>query len=462
MSRPHPIWRPASLLIASLVLSTGLAWAQEKAPAEKVLTVRDVHVGFAAKNTINDRTAFRSTLPAVILSQRPVPPKPTDAMGQPLGVITFEGAPTENLDVMLEYDQSARLQGRWPHTDMRSTRSLWRKLNLIQSKEPPSTAFPTTSWLNPLRNANRLTLQQEKRLEKFILYDLTLMRSPNHVELEAADTGYKARNVGPSAIYDVTVYRPAGKGKYRAATVKEIPGLGKSAAPPVEAAPVAGATPAQPNVVVQALQGLTVAVTGQPVPPGAVPAEGAPPVTPVAPPNTPQHDIAWAGVEQTPAELIAAWEPILAAQGLGAPEIAHVQAILKAHAFDKEAARIVFRLDPATIETLAPLEITPQPDKLVRVWLVILDGADPEIKTRIQQMIVGLGDPSYEKRMEAKAKLLKLGPTAVQQLNAEKANKDPEIAFRIEEILEEVQNPTDQGQGGEVPMPEGADVFFDN
>lgn len=458
MSRQHSYWRSASLLIGSLALSSGLAMAQEKVPAAKILTVRDVNVGFVAKNTINDRTAFRSTLPAVVLSQRPVPPKPTDAVAQPLGVITFEGAPTENLDVMLEYDQSARLLGRWPHTDLRSTRSLWRKLNLVQSKEAPSTAFPTTSWLNPLRTADRLTVQQEKRLEKFILYDLTLMRSPNHVELEAADTGYKARNVGAIAIHDVTVYRPAGRGKYRAASVKEIPGLGKSAAP---AAPAAGTTPAKPNVVVQALQGLTLAVSGQPVPPGTVPAEEQPPATPAAPPNTPQHDIAWIGEAQTPAELVAAWEPLLRAQGLSAPEIAHVQAILKAHAFDKDAARIVFRLDPAVIESLAPLEVTPQPDQLIRVWLVILDGADPEIKTRIQQMIAELGNASYEKRMEAKAQLLKLGPTAVPLLTAEKGNKDPEITFRVEEILEEVQNPTDQGQGGEVPVLEEGVEFLD-
>ncbi len=488
MPQPLRFWRPAALLIGSLALSAGLALAQGKTPAvktpapktpavkttsENILTVRDVNVSFVAKNTMNDRTAFRSTLPAVILSQRPVPPKPTDTVGQPVGVMTFEGTPTENLDVMLEYDQSARLLGRWPHTDMRSTRSLWRKLNLIPSKEPPSTPFPTASWLNPLRNANRLTLQQEKRLEKFILYDLTLMRSPNNVELEATNTGYKARNVGPSAIHDVTVYRPAGKGKYRAAVIQDIPGLGKPAAAPAQppgtvpgavpgTAPASGAAPAQPNVVVQALQALTIGPGGQPVPPGTTPGEGQPPATPVAPPNTPQHDIAWAGEEQTPAELIAAWEPLLKAQGLDAPEIAHVQAILKAHAFDKDAARIVFRLDPAAIETLAPLEITPQPDKLIRVWLVILDGADPEIKTRIQEMIVGLGDPAYVKRMEAKAKLLKLGPTAVAQLTAEKGNKDPEIAFRIEEILEEVQNPTDQGQGEEVPMAEDGEVFLDN
>jgi hypothetical protein len=54
--------------------------------------------------------------------------------------------------------------------------------------------------------------------------------------------------------------------------------------------------------------------------------------------------------------------------------------------------------------------------------------------------------------MAAKAELLKLGPTAVPQLSAEKNNKDPEISFRIEEILEEVQNPTDQGDAA---LPEG-------
>jgi hypothetical protein len=444
MSRPYPFWRTACLLFGLLALCAGPGLAQEK-----TLTVRDVHVGFVAKNTMNDRTAFRSTLPSVVLSQRPVPPKPTDTLAQPVGVITFEGTPTENVDVMLEFENSAKLLARWPHTDARSTRALWRKLNLVKSPQPLSTPFPLTSWLNPLRNADRLTLEQDKRLEKFILYDLTL-RSPTNVELEAADTGYKARNVGAAAIHDVMVYRPVGKGKYRVASVKEIPGLGKSAAPATPATPVAGTAPAQPNVVTEALKGLAAGLSGQPLPPGVVPAEGTAPATPVAPPNTPQHDIVWVGEEQTPVELIALWEPLLAAQGLSAPEIAHVQSILLAHAFDKDAARIVFRLDPAVIETLAPLEITPQPDKLVRVWLLILDGADPEIKTRIAQIITELGDPSYEKRMAAKAQLLKLGPVAVPHLNAEKANKDPEIAFRVEEILEEVQNPTDQGQGVQV------------
>ena len=478
MTRPLPLWRPASLLIGSLAFSVGLAFAQEKpktakaaeAAEEKPLIVRDVHVGFVAKGLMNDRTAFRSTLPSVVLSQRPVPPKPTDAIPQPVGVITFEGTPTENLDVMLEYDNSARMLARWPHTDMRSTRSLWRKLNLVQSQEAPSTAFPANSWLNPLRSVDRLTLEQEKRLEKFILYDITL-RSPNNVELEAADTGYKARNVGASAIHDVTVYRPMGNGKYRAAYLKEFPGMGKSAAPPAttpatESAPNDGTVPAADreelklkvraavrlNVKVQAVQAEKVDAVQ--IAPGAAPgAEGTTPTvpaTPAAPANAPQHDIVWAGNEQTRAELIAQWEPLLAAQGLSTPEIAHVQSILLAHAFDKSSARIVFRLDQSAIETLAPLEVTPQPDKLIRVWLIILDGADPEIKTRIAQIITELGDPSYEKRMAAKAQLLKLGPVAVPTLNGEKANKDPEIAFRIEEILEEVQNPTDQGKEGQV------------
>ena len=49
--------------------------------------------------------------------------------------------------------------------------------------------------------------------------------------------------------------------------------------------------------------------------------------------------------------------------------------------------------------------------------------------------------------MAAKAQLLKLGPTAVPILNAEKGNKDAEVAFRVDEILEEIQNPSDQASG---------------
>ena len=121
-----------------------------------------------------------------------------------------------------------------------------------------------------------------------------------------------------------------------------------------------------------------------------------------------------------------------------------MQSILKERAFDKDSARVVYRLDQATIDKLLPLEVSPLPDKVTRVWLVIYDGADPEIKTRIAKLIAQLGDASYDKRIEAKADLMMLGPTAVPQLTAEKSNKDAEISFRVDEILEELQNPTDQ------------------
>lgn len=444
----------------ALAVALGLSGRATQAQDKPGLIVRDVNVGFVAKGAMNDRTAFRSTVPAVVMSQRPAPSKTSEAIPQPLGVMTFEGAPTERLDVLLEYDQSARLLARWPHTDSRSTRALWRRIDLVKSSEPPSTAFPVANWLTPLRNADRLTLKQEQRLDKLIAYDLSL-RATTSVELESTPTGYKARNIGSAAIHDVVVYRPTGNGKYRAAYAKEIPGLGKAAPantqPPMPApgavttnaavAAIALPAPAAPVGIIARLVGGT-----PPAPAGAPPAT---PATPAAP-SSPQHEITWVGEERTPEELLADWTSLLEAQGLAAPEIAHVQSILKAHAFDKDSARVVFRLDPATIETLAPLEISPAPDKLSRVWLVIFDGADPEIKTRIATLIAQLGDGSYAKRMEAKAQLLKLGPTAVPQLAAEKENKDPEIAFRIEEILEEVQNPGEAT--GEVAV-EAVDAF---
>lgn len=426
------------------VWTCGVALAASWAAAEdSKLVVRDVNVSFAAKGTMNDRSSFRGTLPGVVLSQRPAPAKSQDSLPQPLGVLTFEGTPTEKVDVLLEYDGSARMLARWPHVEQRSTRTLWRNADLVNSKAPPTSPFPANSWLNPLRSADRLSMSFDKKIEKFVLYDMSL-RAPNGVELEAAETGYKARNAGTSAIHDITVYRPVGDGKFRAAYVATIPGAAKpAAAPDTTTPPMPAATPAAkpaPGLAVAAIQ----ALVGTPVPAPAAPAANPMPA-PAAAPTSPQHDITWVGDAQTPDQLVAAWEPLLAAQGLGAAEIAHVQSILKAHSFDKDSARVVFRIDPATVETLAPLEVSPQPDKVQRVWLVILDGADPEIKTRISKLIAGLGENSYEKRMAAKAELIKLGPTAVPQLNAEKNNKDPEISFRIEEILEEVQNPTDQG-----------------
>lgn len=434
-------------VIVGGVISTGDVY-----PADPPLVVRDVNVGIIARGQINDRTTFRSTLPAVVLSQRPSPPKPSDAIPQPLGAVTFEGSPSEDLDVLLEYDNSARVLARWPHTEMRSTRTLWAKLKLAPSPMAPSTAFPTNSWLTPLRNADRLAIEFNKRTEKFLLYDISI-KSPTTIELEATDNGYKARNIGSSVIQDVTVYRPLSNGKFRAAFAKELPGAAKDLTPAPQAAPVARPVPQRKGVVAQAFQGLATAIAGQPAPAAANPPANAQPA--VVPSSIPQHEIAWIGEEKTQEELISDWKPLLAAQGLGDAEIAHVQAILKERAFDKDSARVVFRLDPAAIEKLAPLEVSPQPDKVVRVWLMIYDGADPEIKTRIAQLIADLGDTSYQKRMNAKAQLLKIGPTAVPQLSAEKNNKDVEIAFRVEEILEELQSPsapTENPQNGNIIM----------
>lgn len=451
----------------ALAVSLGASVVSAEAQEGKGLIVRDVNVGFVAKGAMNDRTAFRSSLPAVVLSQRPVPTKPNDTIPQPLGVITFEGTPTDRVDILLEYDQSARLLARWPHIDSRSTRALWRRMDLVRATDPPSTPFPATSWLNPLRNAERLAFKQEQRVDKLIAYDLSL-KATTSIELEATPTGYKARNIGPAVIHDVMVYRPSGNGKFRPAYAQELPGLGKAVAstataepapssPPPGAAPAVAVAPANPAGLLARLIVGNVATNAAPEQPAPTDEKPAATVAPAS--NAPQHDVRWAGEDRTREELIADWEPRLTALGLGAVEIAHVQSILRAHAFDKDSARVVFRLDAATVETLAPLEVSPAPDRLNRVWLVIFDGADPEIRTRITALIVQLGDSSYAKRMEAKAQLLKLGPTAIPQLAAEKENKDPEIAFRIEEILEEVQNP------GADPKADGVQaeaIFFDN
>lgn len=424
-----------------------LAIAQEPG-----LTVRDVHVGFVTKGVINDRAAFRSTVPSVVLSQRPSPAKPADGQPQPLGVITFAGTPAQNVDVMLEYEQSTKLLGRWPHTEARSTRSLWRKLNLLSGSQPLTTPFPTASWLNPLRNSERLFVEKDKSVEKLILYDMS-MKFPSMIELEAADEGYQARHLGPQPLRYVTVYRPVGDGKFRMATTKELPASSSpSATPPAEGKGGQPMPPVvQPGGVVGALQGLAVAISGVKPASPETPPTGAPPpaVTPAIPSSIPQHAIPWVGEPQTPDQLVKAWDPILREQGLEAAEVEYAASILKENAFEKDSARIVVLLDPATIEKLVPLEVTPQPDRLVRVWLMIIDGADPEIKKRIGALITQLGDTNYSNRMAAKQELLQLGPTAIPELTAQKSHQDAEIAFRIEELLEEILNPDAAGQPGQ-------------
>ena len=103
-------------------------------------------------------------------------------------------------------------------------------------------------------------------------------------------------------------------------------------------------------------------------------------------------------------------------------------------------ATLVYRLDPGQIEDLLSLDVTPEPEAIYRTAIVIHINADPDFQSKIQGLIRQLGDESWQKREAAQASLKTILRPARHLLEQALKNKDMEIVYRAEQLLEEVKS----------------------
>jgi len=147
------------------------------------------------------------------------------------------------------------------------------------------------------------------------------------------------------------------------------------------------------------------------------------------------------------ANLIAGWKDSLTAAKLSPTDFDLILAILQKHALDPKRLTIVYRLDPAELDRLIPLEVVPQPTDVVRVGLVIVKNIDPAIADEVDQLITQLGDNDWAKREEAQKQLASLGAAAKPKLEAAaRTTKDLEIVYRCERLLDALKK--GPGQAG--------------
>jgi hypothetical protein len=139
--------------------------------------------------------------------------------------------------------------------------------------------------------------------------------------------------------------------------------------------------------------------------------------------------------------VLSWWKTRLTGLGLGESEVRHTLAILKASALDDTQMTAVYRLDLAELDRMLPLEVTPEPSRVIRVALVILTHADPDLAGQVDSLIAQLGDLSWARREEAHKQLLQIGPGAKKSLEAALENEDIEIVYRAEQLLEAINNP---------------------
>jgi hypothetical protein len=465
-------------------------------------TVRDVNLYVMSSygNSLNHRDLFRSTLPGFIGPRRATAERKNLNNPSPAGLITFEGETNDNVDVLLEFT-NGRFFGNWPPCPQKSKRLLWVKSKLTKEPGDVVPALPEKHWMTFLRGADRLWFESGRRSERFILYDAELPL-PAPVKVSLIEGGHGLANTGKYPLHDVTVYKPQGdKWLVGAVPLLEAPPRKEEKAEekkdkdkkksdpeavfdkekdakdkPTEAKPadakkdetkkddvknedekksetVATDTPAAATPAPVA----AAAPTAAPAPAGA-PVRLGPDGKPIVeekkegekkPDNTKVVDVPSSKEPLDKDAIVASWGPRLAELGLGPVEVEYLSKQIAGQALRTESATIVFRLDPDQIEELFPLEVTPTPAKQIRVAIVVLLDSDPDVTKRVDELVKKLGDPSYAEREKAMEALKKLGPAAKQKVTEAINDKDAEIAFRAEQLAEQLNDPA-----GAQPQPD--------
>jgi hypothetical protein len=124
--------------------------------------------------------------------------------------------------------------------------------------------------------------------------------------------------------------------------------------------------------------------------------------------------------------------------------------------FEGDAIVVACRLAPGTIDDKIPLSVFPEPAKMVRVAMVLMRNADPQLGNEVERLIAQLGDQKYAAREAAQKRLLELGPLAFASLNKALTGTDLEIVIRAERILlHQGQTPNPQAKPAQA-APAGA------
>jgi hypothetical protein len=419
---------------------------------EGPLVVRDVSVLLlsASGTKLNERSLFDSTLPGFMLTRRQSAARSALAEATPSGIMTFSGSPAEDVDVLLEFS-SGRMLTHWPPGRLRSTRLLWAGLNLTGVLDTAPSRLADGHWLSGLREADRLHVTLPKQSERFLLYDVELAFAP-HLRLERIERGYRVHNTANFAARDVHVFRPLGDGRWDISVVDQVDGVEKTETPadttasatdgktPDESvfAATPGQTPADTSVApAQAAE----AKPADPTAGGASPLNAAEQPQPAPAETSVRPSVTADALSRGPlaiSDALAEWDRRLAAWKLDGSERDHVLKILKAHAFRDESAMLVYRLEDTELERLLPLEVTPYPERVYRVAIVIMQDADPDLQTRIEALIAQLGDEDWHRREQAHRELHGLGLAAKPKLEQAITNTDVEIVYRAEQLLEEM------------------------
>jgi hypothetical protein len=415
----------------------------------------------------------------------PVPAVSADALKNPspVGVIRLfgKGGEDDSIDVLLQVPNGRFLQ-HWPQGKPKNSRQLWEKIALKAGPMHPVPA-DAGSWFETLRRAGDAgaasVISTQRWTERFLMYDAEFPY-PNVLKLKAAGSGgsgsdaaagkYQLANAGAWPMRDVEIYAPAAGG-WRVSGLKELAASkpqpktekgGGAEKPEKITAPPGPGTEALRQIFSDAVGSKSIDVKveqGEKAttkPAKAKRATSGPSTHPTTKPG--QADAAAGGGDMPkdswrdlaiPADAkalsaedaVAPWKARLSEAGLTPADVDVVLATLRTQALDDEQLTVIYRMDPAELDKLLPLEVVPLPAKTTRVGIAIVINIDPAAGERIAKLIAQMGDPDWSKREAAYAKLAEIGAGAKPKLTEATKNTDIEIVYRAERLLDAINNP---------------------
>jgi hypothetical protein len=440
--------------IVAAICSTGAVRAADSASAAKPgpakslpnptisasVTEWVVFVADAANPELNARNLFRDSLPQFVedLRTSSASEKKGSSQPGPIGLVRFtaDGAVEKDVavDVQISY-KNGRALGHWPRAKVRSSGLLWQDLKLDASGE--SHSLPEGSWLAGLRSGG-VSVQSGSTREPFLLYDVELGYPVAMLVTAGKEGTYSVAHGMEAPLRDLTFYKREGEGHWRTATLAS---LTKAAGYSAPAAPAASA-PATTTNVGAAAGGIIVAapmvaravrtINGKPA---AADSAKAPTVTPAPGKNVKGTDATLGPPTETDATVLASWREKLATAGVSAADQEIVLKILARQALDEKRLTAIYRMDPAELDRILPLEVVPQPKKVSRIALVVVTGIDPAIGNELDQLVKKLSDPVWKNRETATKEIKKLGVRAKSRLEEAAKDKDTEVAYRAEQLL---------------------------
>jgi hypothetical protein len=360
----------------------------------------------AAQSQINPDGAITSTLPDFMDSRRGSSSPETKNGPQPISVIRITGESSTPIDVMVE-KSGGEFLASWPKAESRQKQLLWRDLKpSTQPGDKKLADIDTANWLTDLRNSEAPFLTRaDSASERFLLYDFQLP-CPTPVKVAAdGNFSYGLTNVSKSTLHNLTFYQ-GDQSRWREANLGDL-------------------APAKPPTTQPATQSTTKSVAA--TKPATQPAQAEAKLMSVA--------------ATQPSDLAAEWKPRFLDAGISSGDAEIILRILATQAFDSRRLTAVCLVDETTCDRLFPLEVVPEPKRIIRVGIVIIRHADPAAGTEIDDLIAELGDPVWAKRDAAYKALEKLGAAAQPKLReAVSKNKDVEIVWRAERLLQSPQS----------------------